>query len=499
MDLFLLDFGMNLAFNAVYLYTLAIMNDDLKQRTMALVKALVVFGLAYPLTNDYTHALMSHTPTAVGSVASRYDVVPFVAWAIVPYSLSFVLFVLSFYVVSSAMLSRLLHRLVLGTLVACLCFYVYPLVFAYDRPVMSEHWRWAYELLSLVDKPYNQLPSLHACYALLFGVNLWHVVQGRWRGLYRAGLSLICVAIAGATLFTWQHHVADVVAGLGLAVVVLVAERWLHALPHITGRAMMKFITLGVLWFLGWAVVPVLVGYQGTAWAMMAKIMGMYGCLGLFSVAWLYAKPSWITSLLAKQTDKHHVGAFRSSAYGLGLPIIIIYKLMWRLAWACHFVCHDIGRRAIHTQAFTIMAIGHLSDDVLDELSQYAGRYRQILWVDVCAEMASDFAHARLLADKRTVTKWQYVNLGVMDLQYFDDTIMNNVKALYDDIKQADEPNTLIICQCAMGQSRSVAVMICLLALQQSICPHRLSVQDKEMMDSVLSSYGKHRARGLLA
>lgn len=88
---------------------LAIMNDDLKQRTMALVKALVVFGLAYPLTNDYTHALMSHTPTAVGSVASRYDVVPFVAWAIVPYSLSFVLFVLSFYVVSSAMLSRLLH------------------------------------------------------------------------------------------------------------------------------------------------------------------------------------------------------------------------------------------------------------------------------------------------------------------------------------------------------------------------------------------------------
>ncbi len=69
----------------------------------------------------------------------------------------------------------------------------------------------------MVDRPYNQLPSLHVALCVIFWVSL---PLSPWRMALRAWLVLVAVS----TLFTWQHHVLDVIAGcaLGLATVALI-------------------------------------------------------------------------------------------------------------------------------------------------------------------------------------------------------------------------------------------------------------------------------------
>lgn len=480
---------------------------DFKERTAALIGALVVFTLSYPLTNAYTHHLQVHNPNAVASVVSRYDVMPFVAWTIVPYAFSFVLFVASFYVVSSAMLPRLLYRLVLSTLMAGLCFYLSPLSFTFGTPDIPKAWRWAYELLYTFDRPYNQLPSLHACYAVIFWVSLWGVIDeamsGWWRRWYRLGLSLICMAIALATLFTWQHHVADVAAGFLLAGIVLVIERWLMHLPRLTATAVMKFWVLGTLWFLWWAMVPVLAFDGGVIWVMV----GAYGLASLWLMAYLYVKPAWITKVLPKQIHDgraEDLGKFLSFAYVFGLPIILSYQVMWYVAYRWGFASHDVSARVIGARDFDVVAIGHLGHQAMTHLTQHIWTYDRVIWIDACAEMPSDFAKVyQRTPDDKDGIKWHYVNLGVMDLQPFDEQIMTDIHAVHEQIQQ-EQRTTLVICQCAMGQSRSVAVMICLLMLQQRChsqeVPHERYLDiDVTKWQKLLSAYRHHRAWRLLS
>ncbi len=490
-----------------------------KQRTAALMIALTVFGMSYPLTNAYTHHLQSYAPNMVASVVSRYDVLPFMAWTIVPYTFSFVLFVVSFYLVSFSALSLLLYRLLMSTLMACLCFYLFPLKFSFDKSLISETWQWTYEVLHAVDKPYNQLPSLHACYAVIFWVSLWNVAKERnisfwWQVFYRLMLSVVCVAIAGATLFTWQHHLADVLAGFVLALCVLMMGRWLMKLPRVTSQAVMKFWTMGALWFLWWAITPVLIFKKGHGLGGVWAAVGVYGLVSLWLMSCLYINRSWIAKVLPKQGDEMGCmasGKFHLLAYVFGLPIMATYQIMWQVAWRGGFARHDIKERVIGTQSFDVMAIGHLPDASIEILIEQLKAYHRVVWVDACAEMSSDFCRVyQKVHDKVYATdcpnqeeiKWHYINLSIMDLQYFDDDVMDDIHVVHELIKQ--EPiDTLVICQCAMGWSRSVATMMCLLALEQRCTPwqvlHDTSCHKyKIKWEEVLSSYPNHHAWRLL-
>ncbi|WP_114701948.1 phosphatase PAP2 family protein [Psychrobacter proteolyticus] len=145
---------------------------------------------------------------------------------IVPYSWSLVLFVVSFFLVrTSTQLSLLTYRLILATVFACLIFYFYPARFSFHRLITDDWTQFGYQFLQLVDKPFNQLPSLHVSYAILLGVSLWDVAESkkRWGSmLYRLLLLGICSSIALSTVLTYQHHLLDMFGGIVLAVSVLI-------------------------------------------------------------------------------------------------------------------------------------------------------------------------------------------------------------------------------------------------------------------------------------
>jgi hypothetical protein len=79
-----------------------------------------------------------------------------------------------------------------------------------------------FNFLSVADKPYNQLPSLHVAYCLIFWQSLQQSISKRWvRILLAAWLILMAVA----TLFTYQHHILDVFCGMLLG---LVCIKWIR-------------------------------------------------------------------------------------------------------------------------------------------------------------------------------------------------------------------------------------------------------------------------------
>ncbi len=73
---------------------------------------------------------------------------------------------------------------------------------------------WSLQFIYDFDRPYNCLPSLHVAYAFLAALTCYRV----HRGLGIAAL-LYAALIGISTLYTKQHYVVDVVAGVLLAYV----------------------------------------------------------------------------------------------------------------------------------------------------------------------------------------------------------------------------------------------------------------------------------------
>ncbi|WP_165390831.1 phosphatase PAP2/dual specificity phosphatase family protein [Pseudoduganella lutea] len=262
----------------------------------------LVFGLCYPLS----HVIAARLP-AQHSVALPFDAaVPFWPWMIVPYATSTVFFVLVFMLAPGAEQLRVTsRRMMLATVTAALIFAIYPARFTLARPALDDPLlAAAYGFLDIVDQPYNQLPSLHVAYCLLFWLALRAQLAG-WRRILVAGW---LVLVAASTLLTWQHHAADVAAGLllGAAVAWLVqpgeTRRWTVAFYYMIAAG----VTLHVGWF------------------VLGSWIALYAVACLLLVALAYARRD--TRFLGKRDGRHSI-----MAWLLYWPYLAGYWLTWLL------------------------------------------------------------------------------------------------------------------------------------------------------------------------
>ena len=92
-------------------------------------------------------------------------------------------------------------------------FLLYPTLAPRPSHVTGEgFFVWSLRRVYQVDPPYNCFPSLHVAYSCLAALVAYHV----HRGLGLAALSWAAV-VSVSTLFTKQHYVVDVVAGVAMA------------------------------------------------------------------------------------------------------------------------------------------------------------------------------------------------------------------------------------------------------------------------------------------
>ena len=480
-------------------------------RIISLIVALALFSVLYSLTNVYAQVLFNSLQpiqfNAANPIISRKiytlalpidDSVPFIAAMIVPYSWSILLFCVSFFLVKSTQqLSVLTSRIILATLLAAIVFYFFPANFTFDRPAVTDWTQFGYHFLSVADKPFNQFPSLHVTYALLIGITVWNVSK-RW--IYRLVLTCICTLIIVSTVFTYQHHLLDILGGFLLSILVLIIANKLRS------PLVLKYLTVALAGFLMVSIVGYLTAQYYKAYSLewIATLIAIYWLGSFMTLAWLYQYP--MLTRRKKSFQKNPNGRLQLSSWLAFAPLLLIYRLMWSLKQrfgkatthreqiTCPISLDNVDK-AGHYNSITAIATSKLmiakSLDTLSDLAKGPGQntvHDKIIVIDLAAEIDSHFACLQAVLTHQTDV--DYVYFPLLDLQSFLELDISDVIVLFKDIdhlikikstaKIGLSTSTLINFHCVMGLSRSVGLHTLYLVYKGVLEPHSYSAWIKK-------------------
>lgn len=208
--------------------------------------------------------------------------IPFVPVMIVPY-MSIDLFFLfaPFFCRNRNELRILAQRLSAVIVGAAVCFLIYPLQLAVERPEVSGFFGSIYNWFTALDRPYNLCPSMHIALRTVLAAHYARYCRQRW---LHVAVNFWFFLIGCSTLLVYQHHVIDVVGGFVLASLVMYAFDGLPwRLPKVGGMPLGVFYaTLAVVLIAPLYWVPRL-GWL-TLWPAVA--------CGFVSIGYLWAGPS---------------------------------------------------------------------------------------------------------------------------------------------------------------------------------------------------------------
>ena len=178
-------------------------------QTAASIGLSALFLVVYGWCNWFT-AQRPHVPTLFFEWERS---IPFVPLMIVPYMSIDLFFVgAPFFCRTDHELATFSKRIVATILVAGICFLLFPLRFAFERP-HADGWLGAFfDWFRGMDRPYNLLPSLH----IAFRTILAELYARHTRGPLRYASNIWFILIGLSAVLTYQHHVMDVVAGFAL-------------------------------------------------------------------------------------------------------------------------------------------------------------------------------------------------------------------------------------------------------------------------------------------
>lgn len=143
--------------------------------------------------------------------------IPFIPWMIIPYHAFNILFIIPFFFIKQRSIYVLGVASALCTLMAGLCFILFPAQLGFERIVPEGFFAPFYTYLFVLDKTTTLVPSLHITYTTLYFISSTSYVQ---RKTTKIIFFLCTMLIMSSTLFTHQHHLIDVIAGVVMASVI---------------------------------------------------------------------------------------------------------------------------------------------------------------------------------------------------------------------------------------------------------------------------------------
>lgn len=358
------------------------MNQVLSRRSF---KALVAsFGLSllfvavYGLCNWITS--QRHD---VGTLYFEWErFIPFLSWMILPY-LSIDLFFVAapFFCVDQRELAVLSFRISAAIVIAGICFLLFPLRFAFDRPQAVGWLGAAFDWFRGMDLPYNLVPSLHLALRTILAEHYALHTRGLWRFASNVWFFLIGIS----TLFTYQHHVIDVVTGFALGVYCIYFIRESERIAVVPNHR------VGLRYFAGATVLSLLVV---VCWPWGALLFWPAISLGIAAAAYLGIGPS----VFRKTNGRLHWSArFVLAPYLLGQKISLHYYRRHCQPWNVVTPELWIGRVLNNREASAAAALG--VNSVLDLTAEFseapsfrALAYRNIPVLDLTAPTAEQLA-----------------------------------------------------------------------------------------------------------
>lgn len=162
-----------------------------------------------------------HVATVSGraiNVALPFEtLVPLVPWTIWLYLSVFPLFLLPLFHLDVAEIAALSRRMTAAVLIAGVAFVALPMRWSYPPRRVEGALGPLFDLLGSADTPHNLAPSLHVALAWLIFAPVLPKVGPRAKTIHVAWFTALTIS----TVTTHQHHLIDVVTGLGLAATLL--------------------------------------------------------------------------------------------------------------------------------------------------------------------------------------------------------------------------------------------------------------------------------------
>lgn len=217
------------------------------------------FFSSYGLAN-WAAGHRGHVPSIVFSWERH---IPFLPWTIVPYWSIDVLYCVSFFLCRTrAELDRHAKRLLTAQAVAVAVFFLFPLRFAFTRPITHGLTGGMFRALGWFDAPFNQAPSLHLSFAVILGTFYASYFQGPRRWLVGAWFALIGVS----ALTTYQHHFIDIPTGAWLGAFCWALFPGVAEAPAGRATGFARYWKIGALYAAGGTLLAV-VAFRFGSWA----------------------------------------------------------------------------------------------------------------------------------------------------------------------------------------------------------------------------------------
>ncbi|MDD2775329.1 MAG: hypothetical protein PHU06_05185 [Gallionella sp.] len=155
----------------------------------------------------------AHAPQTFGFYGAWERNIPLVPWMIWPYLSLYSVFLLPLFHLSAKQIDILARQSTATLLIAGGILLLLPAHLGFAPAKVVGLHQPLFDLLTQVDTPHNLVPSLHVAFAALILLGCAERGPKFWAWGYGAWL----VLMSASTVLVHQHHLLDVISGLGLA------------------------------------------------------------------------------------------------------------------------------------------------------------------------------------------------------------------------------------------------------------------------------------------
>lgn len=412
---------------------------SIKEKLFSLIISALLFSVIYNFSGWYA----SNSKHVHSFVLNFEDRIPFLSWMVIPYMSSGLFFCLIFFFCSSYKeLSLLTKRINFITLVSGIIFILFPLKHTFVKPeVDSPLLGFFFQFLGTWDTNYNQAPSLHISYALIF----WSVFRN-WKNKTQRALIIIWLSLMGiSTITIYQHHLIDIAASFVLVSITF------FIFPDTKKRN----LQVGTVYSIASAIC-----------LLFALLVYPYSVLSCFLLLWLVLLLFLIGKAYLQSNArflKYKDGRIPLFKKAVFFPYIWTYKIMR------HFFCKNTAHSVV--EIFPSLFVGPILTN--KQLSNLGFDRQQTVIVDLSVEVEES---------SEIRNRYTYYSCPILDIGGIEQkelfTILDKLSTIYDKL-HIDEK---IYMHCLMGYSRCVLVAAAFIRC-------KLNVSTEEAINQVKDKY----------